>query len=154
MIYLFLAFCSCYLHYFLFYLLYVLFFTQWMLFSVQVFFSLSLPLLLFSEWLLFHVGCPCWKNQSNVVFTLKSHCFHDYKKKPTSSCLWVIQLSPCLRFHLSASRKLLLNSVIHSVRLNMWSTSGQVFKKKHFLKTDFTKKKESDLPKLKLQNEE
>lgn len=42
--------------------------------------SLSLPLLFFSEWLLFHVGCPCWKNQSNVVFTLKSHCFHDYEK--------------------------------------------------------------------------
>lgn len=67
---------------FYYYLLYVLFFTQWMLFSVQLFFSLSLPLLLFSEWLLFHVGCPCWKNQSNVVFTLKSHCFHDKKSQP------------------------------------------------------------------------
>lgn len=51
-------------------------FFLWSFFSL----SLSLPLLLFSEWLLFHVGCPCWKNQSNVVFTLKSHCFHDYKK--------------------------------------------------------------------------
>lgn len=49
--------------------------------SVQLSLSFSLPLLLFSEWLLFHVGCPCWKNKSNVVFTLKSHCFHDYKKK-------------------------------------------------------------------------
>lgn len=71
--------------------------------------SLSPPLLLFSEWLLFHVGCPCWKNQSNVVFTLKSHCFHDYKKKATFSCVRVFQYHrvSVAFLSLSDSRKLL-----------------------------------------------
>lgn len=88
---------------FFFYLLFVLFFTQWMLFFCAAFFlsislSLSLPLLLFSEWLLFHVGCPCWKNQSNVVFTLKSHCFHDYKNLPLASESFTVTVSVFLPF--------------------------------------------------------
>lgn len=86
------------------------------------FFSLSLPLLLFSEWLLFHVGCPCWKNQSNVVFTLKSHCFHDYKKANLFLSLSP-SVSPCLCFDLLASRKWFPSSFTHSVRLNMQSIS-------------------------------
>lgn len=83
-------FISVSVHFITFFLTLFCYLPQWMLLFLCSSLSFSLPLLLFSEWLLFHVGCPCWKNKSNVVFTLKSHCFHDYKKNPSISHLCVI----------------------------------------------------------------
>lgn len=93
------SFCYCYLHIFLPPLCSVLYPVNAFFCAAFFSLSLSLPLLFFSEWLLFHVGCPCWKNQSNVVFTLKSHCFHDYKK--TYLCLHVYDF----QLYLSSRRR-------------------------------------------------